>query len=135
MQDKDIVVALTESVKGMLLMSESEFPLDPFLWSASEVGGPLDGVTLLKFRNYPQGTAVEQMNPNAFFGGLTLVEEGLDEEQLKSAGQFRELYKQMNAMLKDLKVFRVGKIRIDVYIVGATPEGNWAGVSSVLIET
>jgi hypothetical protein len=37
--------------------------------------------------------------------------------------------------LTDLKVFRIGRIRLDVYVVGLDSEGNLAGVKTVAVET
>jgi hypothetical protein len=34
-----------------------------------------------------------------------------------------------------LQVYRLGKIEIDVYVVGETPTGNLAGLSTKVIET
>jgi hypothetical protein len=37
--------------------------------------------------------------------------------------------------LSQLQVYRVGSIDIDAYIVGITPGGKWAGLSTKLVET
>ena len=37
--------------------------------------------------------------------------------------------------LGDLKVFKVGEVNVDVYIVGKTGSGKWAGVRTAAVET
>ena len=37
--------------------------------------------------------------------------------------------------LADLKVFRVGRTRVAVYLVGKTKDGAWAGVRTTSVET
>ena len=37
--------------------------------------------------------------------------------------------------LSDVKVFKVGEVRMTVYVVGTTADGNRAGVKTVVVET
>ena len=49
--------------------------------------------------------------------------------------QYRGLLDAIKKKLADAKVFKVGKTKLDVYIVGKTDEGDWAGVKTVAVET
>jgi hypothetical protein len=35
----------------------------------------------------------------------------------------------------DIRVFKVGRVNLDVYVVGRTKEGDWAGVQTKAVET
>jgi len=49
--------------------------------------------------------------------------------------KFRDLVQTLKKTLKDIKVFKVGKVEADVYIVGRTESGDWAGLKTKVVET
>ena len=52
-----------------------------------------------------------------------------------SVGSFEKLASLLQETLTDLRVYKVGTINIPVYIVGRSPEGNWLGLSTRLVQT
>ncbi|BAY19983.1 nuclease inhibitor homolog (plasmid) [Anabaenopsis circularis NIES-21] len=57
------------------------------------------------------------------------------EEEKAIVKQFQSLVQILKDNLSNLQVYRLGKIEIDVYIVGETPTGNLAGIATKIIET
>ena len=57
-----------------------------------------------------------------------------DEFQRKNVPRFQSLINCINTNLNNVKVFRVGTINIDVYIIGSV-ENGLAGFKTKLIET
>ena len=51
------------------------------------------------------------------------------------AAKFAKLRKALESSLTDLRVYRVGKVTVDVYLVGTTKGGELAGVHTKSIET
>lgn len=49
--------------------------------------------------------------------------------------KFQTLVTKLKDNLTDIKVYRLGTIDIDVYIVGKTPSGDLAGIFTKVIET
>ena len=49
--------------------------------------------------------------------------------------KFRDLQQTLQDTLSDVKVFRVGETNLDIYVVGKTPEGEWAGLKTEAVET
>ena len=135
MTDAEIKTTLAQAVHGLLLTSESDFPLKPFVWTAAEFGSALTADALRAHGHYAADAPVEQKPAADFFADLTRVVPQAGDDQRKSAEQFAALQTRMNTLLTGLIVFRVGAIKIDVYIVGKTPDGDWAGVSSKQVET
>jgi hypothetical protein len=45
------------------------------------------------------------------------------------------LHDTLENLLKDISVYRVGTVNIDVYVIGKTADGYFAGVSTKLVET
>ena len=52
-----------------------------------------------------------------------------------NAKKFQKLIKTLKDTLDDIRVYRVGEVEKDVYIVGKTKGGGWAGLKSKVVET
>ena len=78
---------------------------------------------------------VEERGFEEIFARLTRVYEGAGEEQVATARRFAALKSVMEAGLRDLKVFKVGKINVDIYMVGLDADGNLSGVQTKAVET
>ena len=130
---------LEASVKGMLFMSESDYPLDYFSLPAATSGsGKPGGADMLQLLKLPAGTKVEVRDFAAFFDRLSEVHteaEGYDPTQIADEKKYGELRKVMEAGLTDLTVIRTGDIQIGVYIVGRNSDGDLVGLHTTSIET
>jgi hypothetical protein len=51
-----------------------------------------------------------------------------------AGARFQELVETLKTTLDDVKVFRVGETRIDVYVVGKS-KGGYAGLKTLVVET
>jgi hypothetical protein len=113
--DEEIIAELKRQSKGLLYMSESDYPFEIVYWKGlSEISAQyLSGLT-----GQPADTPVVIVDVDEFFRG-------------KMPGLERVL----RDNLEELKVYRVGRINIPVYIVGRTKAGNWLGVSTRVVET
>jgi len=124
--------SLSEASAGLIYISETDAGITPF------EGGPAGAVTaaeLLAQAGHAGDAAVEERGFEEIFARLTRVYEGADEEHIATAARFAALKAAMEQNLRDLKVFKVGKIQLDVYIVGLDAEGNLSGVQTKAVET
>lgn len=116
------VDALGKAVKGLLYSSETDAELKPFLWDA----GDLDGKRLLKLAGAAKGTAVEETSLDSFFETVP------KEDQAK----FAKLAKAFKEQLTGVKVFKIGdEAEKQLFVVGKTSDGHWAGVQTTVVET
>ena len=46
-----------------------------------------------------------------------------------------KLQQAVDQRLSGLRVFRIGEVNIDVYVVGRTADGQWAGLKTHSVET
>jgi hypothetical protein len=83
----------------------------------------------------PAGTPAEVRDFHEFFERLTRDRDWFGDAERARAKKFLELQKLLEENLVDLKVFRFGRIRIDIYIVGLDTDGNLSGVSTFAVET
>ena len=115
--DKQILVELETASAGLLVMSESDYPFELIQWSGEIEITP---EYLCSVSDRPEGTKIEKSEARSFLG---------------QSEQFAKLQAVFEKNLTDVKVYKVGTINIPVYVVGRSPEGNWLGVSTRLIQT
>jgi len=70
-----------------------------------------------------------------FFAIATAEEDWHEEEKRETVKRFQNLVSVLKQNLSLLQVYRVGSTDIDAYIVGVTPGGGLAGLSTKLVET
>lgn len=125
---------LTDAAADLYYPSESDEPFTFFEWELPTDKKP-DKEIVLEAVNKPANTPVEEKEFDAFFSKLTTVKDWYGDEEKEGVKKFEELKKALEDNLKHIQVFRVGEIEVDVYIVGQTPEGKWAGLATKSIET
>jgi hypothetical protein len=115
--------ALKAASKGLLFPSESEAPLEPFAWKD---GGALTHERLLELAGAEAGTSVEETDL------ATLLRTIPPEDKAK----FDRLAKVLQEQLTGIKAYKVGdEAEKEVYIVGKTKDGRWAGLKTSVVET
>ncbi|HKO99824.1 MAG TPA: nuclease A inhibitor family protein [Pyrinomonadaceae bacterium] len=115
--DKEILANLQRASKGLLVMSESDYPFELVQWSGETQITP---EYLCSVSERPEGTRIDESDTKTFLG---------------ENERFQRLQDVIERNLADVKVYKIGTINIPVYIVGRSPEGNWLGVSTRLIQT
>jgi len=115
--------------EGLLFISESEYPLEQFLWQAAD----LTTETILTRAGKPVDTSIEEITLDDFFAPVATEEDWHDDEDRKNVQRFQELVKALSA-LENIQVFKLGKVEIDVYIVGAIGK-DLVGLKTTVIET
>ena len=78
---------------------------------------------------------VELRTVDDFFAIATKEEDWHDEEERETVQQFQNLVSVLKHNLSQLQVYRIGSTNIDAYIVGVAQSGDWAGLSTKLVET
>lgn len=117
-----------EAATGLIYMSETDAEITPF------EGGAADGVTaanLLAQVGAPADSPVEERDFQQVMGRLARGTEGDEEKTTK----FNALKGAMEKNLSDVKVFAVGRVQVDIYMVGLDGEGNLSGVKTRAVET
>ncbi len=129
----EITEKLKQSSADLLMMSESDYPFEVFFWTAQ--ANNLTTQELLQLTNHPQDSPVEEVALDYFFRNCAYEQEWHDEQQKQNVKKFQTLVQTLKDNLNEIKVYRIGTIDIDVYIVGKTPSGDIAGLSTKVVET
>jgi hypothetical protein len=129
----EITEKLKQSSADLLMMSESDYPFEVFLWTAQANG--LTTQKLLQLTDHPHNSPIEEVTLDYFFRNCAYEQEWHDEQQKQNVKKFQTLVQILEDNLNEIKVYRIGTIDIDVYIVGKTPSGDLAGLSTKGVET
>ena len=109
------------AVDGLTYPSESDEPFEVFVWPST------GGTARYAVQVQAKSTAISEMSVDSFFDEL------LDDPQ---ADRFRASKQLLTANLSDLSVFRVHQgSELDVYVIGKTADGDWAGLKTLSMET
>ncbi len=123
MQDNEILAQLKEKTEGLYFLSESDYPFETLQWGSQDITDDF-------LRNLPaenSQAAVEEASFEDFYQKYAVT--------LQQADSYRPAFDVLRNNLTDLRVYRVGRVNIGVYMVGKSDEGNWLGLSTRSVET
>jgi hypothetical protein len=121
---------LRQASNSLLMPSESEYPFKVVHWEGQE----LTDQRLLELTGHRADAPVEAVELDYFFRNVAQEKEWHDDVQKANVPKFQILISTLKN-LSDIKVYRVGTIDIDVYIVGKAPDGNLVGLATKVVET
>jgi len=135
--DEKLMETLQAAIAGLQWMSESDYPFTVCHWQQqnNSKAEAFTSAKLLQFTEHPEGTPVETMAPEAFFAVNTQVQDWQSQEERAIAARYQTLLETLKHYLSDLTVYRVGEVEIDVYIIGKTQAGTFAGLATKVVET
>jgi hypothetical protein len=128
-----LIARLQAAIAGLLWMSEIDAPLEVIHWPASVL--ELTQERLLELTHHPPTALVQQVTVEEFFAGATADQDWFGEEERAIAQRYREVVALLKQSLTHLQGYRVGEVRLDLYIVGQTASGNWVGLATQAVET
>jgi hypothetical protein len=114
---------LRKASARLLYPSETDAPFDVIHW------GPADAELTpasIAGRVKKRTPKVKEIPFDEFFTEL---------EETPEAERFGELRRAIESHLEGVRVFRVGEVEIDVFVVGRTKSGHWAGLHTLSVET
>jgi hypothetical protein len=136
LKDASDIISLEDQIreisKGLFYISETDAEIIPF------VGEKAEAVTqdeILKQTKNEKDVKVEERDFEDFFDRLTKFQYWYESEEMAQAKNFYELKKLLEENLRDIKVFRIGKIKIDIYAVGLDKENRLVGIKTIAVET
>lgn len=128
----DLGQRIGEAAEGLFYLSETDAEIEPF---AGERAEEVTAAEILRQIGQSGKAPIERREFEDFFRRLTEIPHWYEEEEKDQARKFRELKDLLKKELRDIKVFRIGKIEIDIYVVGLDRDGRLAGIKTQAVET
>jgi hypothetical protein len=127
---------LKKLTKDLQFQSESDYPVEPLLIPAKGKAS-LSAQDVVEFtkQDTSSGATVKELDFDQFFSAATEEQDWQSPEEREVVERFQTLVKTLKENLTDIKVYRVGDTEADVYVLGRTASGDFAGVSTKVVET
>lgn len=124
MKKHPVVEALEKASKGLQMPSESDAPFKAFVWA--NVGPKMTPDRVRELAKADKGTTVE----------TSTLDDLLQTVPSESKDKFDALAATIKQQLSEVKVYKIGdEAEKQVYIVGKTQDGQWAGLQTAVVET
>ncbi len=118
----------------LLYPSETDAPIDVFLWETAERGA-LSIDALLDYYGIPAPIPYAEAPPEEFFEGVTEFYEWQQEDERRNVQNFRTLRDLLFTNTTALKHYWVGEHKVHVFLWGRTRDGNYVGLKTHIVET
>ena len=130
--DGSLAGEIADGCKGLIYLSETDAPM---LSLAGKQADTVTAETILQQTGRGADTPVEEVDLATFFARLTAINDWYDDARKASAKRFLDLQKLLEENLRELKVFKVGRIQLDIFVVGLDKDGCLVGVTTKAVET
>lgn len=132
----ELFATLQAATEGLTYLSESDAPLTPFFWPQAELGPSLDPSALLAKLQRDPPPPVREVETAAFYAPMLTLEKWATEEDKATVARYTTLLETLERLLTGVRTFRLGVgPEFEVYTVGQTARGDWAGLKTQLTET
>jgi len=130
--DEQLLTELAQATDGLLFMSESDYPFEPVRWSTQT---ELTPEAVRRLTGQDERAPIETQSVNDLFHAAAAEAAWKNAQQLALARRYQALIGWLQDNLTAVRVYRIGRIQIDVYIVGRSAAGSWLGLQTRVIET
>ncbi len=131
---KPFAEVLEAAIEGMLLPSEGDSPFEVVEWEVP-AETLASAAAFKKLVGAPAKAKAESLDFEKFFAPHCADQDWHDDDGKAMAAKFRALRDLLKAELHELRVFRVGRIRINTYVVGRGGSTHVVGLKALQIET
>lgn len=128
----NLIAQITDAAEGLFYISETDAEILPFAGTSAE---KVDREEILKQIKKTNETEIEERSFSDFFARLIEIQDWFGEEETENAKKFLRLKEVLENNIRDLKVFKVGKIELEIYVVGLDAENTFLGIQTKAVET
>ncbi|MEM6251863.1 MAG: nuclease A inhibitor family protein [Cyanobacteria bacterium P01_D01_bin.156] len=128
---QDLVPELEAACDKLLWRSEADYPFEVIVLSSQHQPALID--QLLKA--YPADTSVRIVSLDDFFGQSIVERAWFDSREIDLVQRYRNLRDLLETTLACPRVYRIGSVEIDVYLLGTTEDNQVIGVKTKIVET
>ena len=123
---------IEKAVKGLYYISETDARILPFV---GEKADEVSEEAILSQTESPADSNIEKRDLTEFFQNLTKIQDWFGKKEKLNARKFSALKDLLEKNLKELKVFKIGSIELDIYAVGLDENDILTGIKTKAVET
>lgn len=125
--------AVEEAAEGLVYSSESDRPFEWFELPGAD--WPLSLRDFARAVGAEREAPLEERDLDGLFRRHVETSDPYDERAQEIRPRYEELRELLRRSLRDLRVYRVGRVEVACYVVGRAESGAVAGVRTVAVET
>lgn len=123
---------INKAAEGLIYISETDAEILPF---SGKKAAEVSAEEIMRQTESSPDSNIEERDFEEFFGRLIKIQDWFGEEETINAGKFAALKDLLERNLRDLKVFKIGSIELNVYVVGLDSENVLKGFKTKAVET
>lgn len=131
-EKNDFIESIKKAVENLTYMSETDAELEPF---AGIFAADVTKEEILRQTGHSATESIQEKSFTEVFDNLTKIQDWYGEEERLTAEKFIGLKNLLEKNLKNLRVFKIGQINLEVFFVGLDSEGKLVGVKTAAVET
>ncbi|MCY7346795.1 MAG: nuclease A inhibitor family protein [Pyrinomonadaceae bacterium] len=128
----DLSEQIKQAAAGLIYISETDAEILLFIGKQAE---NISKDLLLSQTGNAADALVAEASFTEFFARLTEIQDWFGDEEKETVKKFVFLKELLEKNLRDLRVFKIGKIQLDIYVVGLDAENNFLGIQTKAVET
>ncbi len=125
---------IKDACKDLLFISETDEPLVYIEFADITTEDQLK-IKLMIFENKSDTVKLKTETLGVFFKNAITVQPWFEKEEKETVKKFLNLKKVLEKNLKAIKVFKMGKVEQNVFILGKNSIGTFAGLKTKVVET
>lgn len=125
-----ITSELKDKSDGLFFISEADYPFETVDWQIEKITPQY-----LCSLTTPPATKVEETPFTEFYEKYAVAKAEHSDAKKARAESYKKLFQILEENLTDLKVYRLGEVRVTIYIVGQSKDGRWLGLTTQAVET
>ncbi|MEJ8756699.1 nuclease A inhibitor family protein [Pontibacter sp. H259] len=119
---------------GLMMRSETDSPFE-FYYFENPQDLPLNTDTVAKLAGKSSGAEITTEDLPYFFRNMVRLYPEDGEERRQEADRYNRLQQRLQELLQNVQVFKADEISITAYILGQLPNGDIAGLRTIVVET
>lgn len=131
-QEDNLAQKIKNAADGLFYISETDAEIEVFDGKQAETVTKEE--VLSQTGNSIDVTVVEKSFDD-FFAPLTEIQDWYGDEEKETAQKYAKLKQLLENNLRDLKCFKIGKIQLDIFVVGLDAENKLLGIKTKAVET
>ena len=131
--DEHLLDELERATRGLLMMSESDYPFQTVFLRAETEQELRE--QLRERASAPVDAPLETASVDTFFRAACAEPDWKVEAEIALARRYQQLVRLLKENLAELRVDRIGRVNIAVFIIGRSPTGNWLGIQTRVVKT